>query len=295
MKKVLCLLFISLFALLLPGCSGGSGSSSGGDYGSTANLSSDQAEVLGILNHLRFNAGLQASAPASKLMDAASAHSNYLSLNLDNFGHGEIQGRPGFTGVTPGDRAKAFGIDGNVGEAAVGLAFGYSPASKIWSLVSAPYHGLQLVMSPYRKIGIGNGAENTVIEIGDLGPYNANLLVHPCGGVSVPYMSSRGEIPDPLVQFGLSLGSHPTGTPIYISAGDTIRNVDISLSKDGSSAQETFYPVLTLDNDLNIHVPYFAIAMPRNPLQAGVGYTFITNVTYKNGKTVSKSCKFTTF
>lgn len=293
MRKVFCLLLSSILASLLLACSG-SGSSVG-DLGSPATLSADQSEAVDVLNHLRSHAGLPTVVPYTKLMDAASAHSNYLTLNPTELGHIEIPGRPGFTGVTPTDRAKVAGIDDPVAESVISWTTGYSTSYKIWSMLSAPYHGLFLTMSPYKKIGIGNAPDNMVIEMSDYGYFNSNLLVYPCGGVSVPAMSSRGEIPDPLVQFGLSLDTNPTGTPIYISAGDTIRSVDLSLVKDGSSTQEGLYPVLTVDNDKNIQTIYFAIGMPRNPLQPGAGYALKVNVTHKNGKTSSKSCKFTTF
>lgn len=289
-------MWVSVLSLFLVACSGSGGSSSsGGDLGSPSALSSDQSEVLGVLNHLRSHAGLPTVVPYTKLMDAANTHSNYLSLNLDNFGHGEIPGRPGFTGLTPIDRAKVFGIDSHVGEAAIGLAFGYTPAQKIWELLSAPYHGLVLVMAPYKKIGIANRADNTVLEIADFDLYDSSLMVHPCNGVAVPRASSTGEIPDPLVQFGLSLNTHPTGTPIYVSSGSLIKTVNMSLTQDGKGSAEDFYPILTSANDKNVGSSHLAIGMPRNPLPSGVSYSLVVNVTNTDGKVISKSCKFTTF
>lgn len=296
MRKVLCLFWISVLSLFLVACGGsGESSSSGGDLGSPSALSSDQSEVLGVLNHLRSHAGLPTVVPYTKLMDAANTHSNYLSLNLDNFGHGEIPGRPGFTGVTPIDRAKALGIDSHVGEAAVGLAFGYTATQKIWELISAPYHGLVLVMAPYRKIGIANRPDNTVLEIADFYLHDSSLMVHPCNGVVVPRDSSRGEIPDPLIQFGLSLNTNPTGTPIYISSGSLIKTVNISLIQDGKGSAEDFYPTLTSFNDKNIGSPHLAMGMPISPLTSGSSYSLVVNVTHTDGSLATKSCKFKTF
>ena len=284
MKKVLCYFLFSLFALSLSACDGGSSDSSSNDLGSPATLNPDQAEVLGILNHLRSHAGLPTVVPYTKLMDAANTHSNYLSLNLDNFGHGEIPGRPGFTGITPIDRAKALGIDSHVGEAATGLAFGYTSSQKIWELLTAPYHGLALVMSPYRKIGIANRPDNTVLEIADFYLHDSSLMVHPCNGVVVPRDSSRGEIPDPLIQFGLSLNTNPTGTPIYISSGSLIKTVNISLIQDGKGSAEDFYPTLTSFNDKNIGSPHLAMGMPISPLTSGSSYSLVVNVSLKHSK-----------
>jgi uncharacterized protein YkwD len=104
-----------LAALLASGCGGGGEddappsaapaiSVSNASYapGSPQRLAYDQ------LNAARQRCGFGLLAQSARLDLAAAAHGNYMSLNSE-FGHGEVPGKPGFTGATPLDRALAAG------------------------------------------------------------------------------------------------------------------------------------------------------------------------------------------
>lgn len=73
-----------------------------------------QTRALTLVNQRRVLMGMPPAQLSIALNVAAQAHARYLALNFLN--HNEIPGRPGFTGVTPSDRAAFFGFRGGVGE-----------------------------------------------------------------------------------------------------------------------------------------------------------------------------------
>ena len=56
------------------------------------------------LNAVRMAAGLGAFTQNGALDSSAQAHVGYLAQNPSESGHFEVQGHPGFTGITPRDR-----------------------------------------------------------------------------------------------------------------------------------------------------------------------------------------------
>jgi hypothetical protein len=152
-----------------------------------------------------------------RLAAAAVAHSNYWSRNGGwpkgnalQF-HGQTPGRPGFTGVSPGDRCDAAGYGGGCGE--VGSSDS-NPAGAVRSWLGTPYHGapfftsVELGLGSSRSASTGNLAGDSLatpglrVRPGAVNTRDAALRIWPFDGArDVPVTWTGGEVPDPLEHY----------------------------------------------------------------------------------------------
>lgn len=122
---------------------------------SSYNYSADQLQALNTLNKLRAEAGMKPVKLDPFLTKAASNHYNYLITNGGSFGHDEVRGHKGFTGVSPKDRVRAVG--GSVGDyLGESIVFGTNiHTNSIVDLVhEAPLHREDLLNPDLQSVGI---------------------------------------------------------------------------------------------------------------------------------------------
>ncbi len=113
--------------------------------------------VYDYLNQLRNSAGLISVAKNKLLAQAANNHADYL-ISHNSFGHDEVQGQSGFTGVSASDRVnEVLYFSRNVGE---GIATGKNANEAIDNLFSAIYHRFTLMNPDFNEIGISAITKN---------------------------------------------------------------------------------------------------------------------------------------
>lgn len=110
-------------------------------------MSTDEAQVLQLVNRERASAGCRALTSNSTLLAVARAHSKDMAVN-GYFGHDSLDGR------TPFDRMRAAGYSGNLmGE---NIAAGQTtPAAVMAAWMHSSGHRANIVNCGYRVIGIG--------------------------------------------------------------------------------------------------------------------------------------------
>ena len=173
----------------------------------------------------------------TRLDSVARGHADWLLVN-NYSGHFQVAGTPGFTGVSPADRAQTAGYpamsitDENAGSTGgVGSIAGRG-AHAVRSLLAAPYHLAGLV-SGAREIGIAirndtlagstNGPRtveqfNLSVPVGSSAqlPASDAVLTYPCEGTTGTAYRLAGESPNPIP--GRDLSVSPIGHPVYVYA-----------------------------------------------------------------------------
>nr|WP_238987350.1 CAP domain-containing protein [Cupriavidus taiwanensis]SPD48666.1 conserved exported protein of unknown function [Cupriavidus taiwanensis] len=112
------------------------------------------------VNDYRLKMGVGALRQDDALDKAADSHLSYQKVNSD-FGHDEIAGKPGYTGVTPYDQAVAAGAMSNQWIAQVSDRSAFC----VDSFKNSIYH-LQALTSNQETIGIANRDSLCVINFG---------------------------------------------------------------------------------------------------------------------------------
>ena len=205
--------------------------------GSPQRLAYDQ------LNAARLRCGFGALAQSAQLDQAAVAHGNYMGLNGE-FGHGETPGKPGFTGPTPLDRARAAGYAPRaVGEdLSTGESFnGSTAADAVRNLMAAPYHA-QSLLTGFRDVGLAwNVVASLDTLVVDLGvPASASfqspqgVATFPCEGTTDAVARAGNEEPAPFP-------SDPNarwGQPITVAGPQALRITSATIT--GPSGPVTF-------------------------------------------------------
>ncbi len=182
---------------------------------SSYNYSADQLQALANLNKLRVEAGMKPVKLDPFLTKAATNHFNYLITNGGSYGHSEVKGHKGFTGVKPQDRVLAVG--GSVGEyLSENIVFATRiHTNSIMELVhEAPLHREGLLNPDLQSVGIeaekGNqkGFHVIKLRIDEYGE-RATDHVYPVNGMkNVNPLFGGNEIPNPLKNYGISQSGH---------------------------------------------------------------------------------------
>jgi|GEM_PF-6553413 len=171
--------------------------------------SGDAAQAIAWLNtSVRRPLSLPDLTWDAKTAQAATAHANYLLLNPNPFGHEEIPGKHGFTGVEPWDRCAAVGA-APCSEIAAGKPQ-LPDAAVAW--LGTPYHGLAFFET--QVFGCGESKGGSVCDVDgvtdpfggrapdDSAPVNSpasTVRMWPYDGVTnIAPQWTGGEIPDPL-------------------------------------------------------------------------------------------------
>ena len=191
--------------------------------GSPQRLAYDQ------LNAARLRCGFGALAQSAQLDQAAAAHGHYMNLNSE-FGHGEDPGKPGFTGATPLDRARAAGyVPRAVGEdLSTGGSFsGSTAADSIRNLMAAPYHA-QSLLTGFSEVGLAWNAvaslDTLVVDLGvpapaQLRPPPQGVATFPCEGTTDAVARGGNESPSPFP----SDPDAQWGQPIIVAGPEALR------------------------------------------------------------------------
>lgn len=344
--KPLFALILTLSTVGLSACGGGGGgSSSSGSSGSTAtpvapaSTSPDTSEpaatytsgdprlaIYSALNNYRSKmavgdvGGVGLVGQNSDLDTAAQAHANYLTSSepVPFEQHNEVSGTPGFTGVTPYDRAAAASF--SPASAWIGEAIGDS-GSCVSELLDTVYH-LQALTSNIEQIGIGytsdwvcvvdaatitGTAGSTLPASGNGEPIDGGQQL-PLGAVAMsPYNGETGVLP------AMSAGENPRPVPSITSPGhpvmlrvradfttDTLLASSFTLSTNGSPVSGT---VLVASNAASsaasglsadpLVAPGVAFFVPSTPLQSATTYTASFNGS-RDGVAVNQTWSFTT-
>ncbi len=172
---------------------------------------SPERTIYEAINAARTLVGVGLLAQEARLDNAARNHEIYLSLNPDGGPHVEDPLRPGFTGVSPTDRARAVGFAAfSVGE---NVAVAYSHASCVAGWLSSVSHRVGLLY-PVTVVGVGQsvrlwrsnwlplpactmnhaaGVTGSVVQLPDGGVFP----VYPVPGqTGVPLTSTQRSEPD---------------------------------------------------------------------------------------------------
>ncbi|MDM0029121.1 CAP domain-containing protein [Variovorax saccharolyticus] len=211
---------------------------------------SEELAAFALLNKERVGCGFGALERNAHLDAAATGHANWQLLN-NVASHVQSEGTPGFTGVTPRNRAATAGYESTsvVGDEFSGVigrsaATGFG-AQGIRTLLSAPYHLLGLVAG-YRDVGLSVMSSDaagttkklsrvmlqvnlgyTATQGGELPHAAGTVLSYPCEGTTDTSVGFTNETPNPIPS--RDLVSSPLGQAIYL-VGDADKNLVISSS-----------------------------------------------------------------
>jgi len=279
------------------------------------------------LNELRSSAGMPPFRLQTDLAEAAENHSYYMYKN-NTIGHYETQGNPGFTGVTPTDRAIAAGYATKV----VTENISYNDSglnASIDGLFSAIYHRFGFLSLERDEIGIGkNGNFYTY----DMGNQSLNTLCEgqsytgsgsyyqictdtdkkikasdyedaknsikyiapdlvlwpPQNGTDIPPVFYE-ESPDPLPQHSV------TGYPVSIQFNDlnfsTPPSIESFTLNDSSGTEQNTLLIMNKSNDPNHHLSsYEHVLFPENRLEWGKRYDVEAIFTYNGAQQTRTWC-----
>lgn len=251
-------------------------------------------EVLATINTYRAWLGLQPMKRHPALDAAAQGHARYYQLNfgdpnLAGMGlHAQQPGRPGFTGATMQDRARAAGYTGWVNEN-VGIS-GSMAASVDW-FIATINHRLTLIDPRYTEIGFGAVNDGNVrIEVIDVGAPSwsdtatPEWVAWPPDGTTGVGLRFWGEAPNPFPG-----ASYPVGYPItlkYHGPGN------VTFERATLMANGRTVPVIAQTGNGWLTRRTYMIAAT-SPLEPGTTYT-ITVEGHVDGAPFSRTWSFRT-
>jgi hypothetical protein len=201
-------------------------------------------------------------------------------------GHGQTPSGDGYTGRTPGDRARHFGYRGSNSEAVAWGDFGIE--DMVRGLFDAPYHRVLFLQPATPDFG-GSFAQGTLcIKFG--GDSGDGAVVSPANGArNVQTLWDGIETPDPLR--GANLRG-AVGYPIVLAAFGSVaqgfRFVSARLTGPNGNVRSL---VLHPGNDE--HAERAIIVIPHKPLVKDTKYTVVIAYTNSSGSHRARST-FTT-
>lgn len=252
---------------------------------------SPQQTALDLVNRYRVIAGAPPLALGDALNRSTAAHANYYVLNYGDPGlagmglHYETVGRPGFTGISWGDRARTAGYSNWAVDENIGLVG--NPQRTIDWFIGTINHRWNLLHPSAVHLGYGV-ATKPAIDVFDIGfsgsrPTVALPTLYPGDGQqNVPASADLRETPDPLpgiprpVGFPLTISFHVTDNASF-TAYSVVDKAGQSVSL--YTAQKSWLRSLAL--------------VPAQPLRPGETYTARVSGTV-NGQPFTKTWSFTT-
>jgi len=192
--------------------------------------------VLMDINAVRSEVGLPPLVGDTLLDLMATGHATYMHLN-GVVGHYQEEGREGFFGAGPGDRAEYVGYPyTNIMEAIYTSDAGDFHLNAVKGLVNTLYHRLVILFPDGRDVGIGFADNIVVVNVGTTQSGTGRWALYPYPGMrNVPcQFYSDMETPDPMpdinvcgfpitIQWGDKLAFVPEGVELYDFLG---RKVD---------------------------------------------------------------------
>ncbi len=231
--------------------------------------------ALGRINYYRQLAGVPSVQLHSALAAAAQNHANYDLLNHGDPSawvagpHGEVVGKPGFTGESSGARAIAAGYPWEAGWEV--MNYFDDPARSVDDLMNSVYHRVGILSWSHQYVGYGHGRSTVEsVDVIDFGhgattPISqANVLVFPADRQTDLPIYGASETPDPLPPNG----SYPIGYPITVQpAFGTNLTVDFAEVHDAANVPLRLYP-----SPSDCATTCYAL-IPIDPLQRSTTYT----------------------
>jgi len=290
---------------------------------------SDVLAAFNYLNKERARCGFGMVAQNQILDTTAKDHLNYIAQNGGRFTHTQIPGRPGFTAVSPSDRAMllGYGVSGKVfvGEALAsgGGVFNSSifgrglGVNATRSLLNAPYHALGLLDS-HKETGAAYELIEQIIFDSKFTFFMSGLILnsgfpdfnnrannqdvatdavrtYPCQGSTDIDRQLRGEVPNPVAPRNLE--TNPIGSSIMIKTNpkSVLSITGASMTNVSNGAPINLLPTLTKLNDPNSHIQSnnVAVVMPNAPLDPMTDYKVVINGT-NNGVAFKREFQFRT-
>lgn len=282
---------------------------------------SEELAAFNYLNAQRSSCGFGLLAQNTTLDQAAKGHADWQLVN-HIAGHYQSTGTPGFTGITPEDRAVAanyasfidlgrvYDEGHTVNGATVKTGFGV-PAVR--GLLNAPYH-LKGLMASGRDVGftvrndvdagstVAHGPR--VILWADMGSTksvgtqlmdSAAVATYPCEGSTGIDRLLDQETPNPVP--GRDLAANPLGSSIYIAArdGQTLVIASATMTNASTGAAVTLRAPVGYLNDPypGAFLPHEAYVAPDAPLAPLTRYQVNISGT-NNGTAFTRSFIFTT-
>lgn len=242
--------------------------------------------ALNAENTVRLAMGLDCAGLVSELCTSAQNHCDYYATNVNTScepasAHDEIDGCPGFTGVSPGDRMLAAGYTGrNWSEV---MAFRDDPEAAVQGFINTVYHRTPVLSPWWRDIGYGGATRCDVIDQ-SRGPTTPNdvTAVYPYAnetGVPLQFDGSREGPTPPAPPSGW-----PSGYPVTLFAR-TVTIVSHTITVDGTTAD---IPHVWLQDGNDAWVLY-----TYTPLTANTTYHVVIQTT-RNSAALDFDWKFTT-
>ncbi len=174
-----------------------------------------QQQALDRINYYRKLAGVPPARLEPALMQSASGHANYISLNgWSGNPHVEVATRAGFIGEEMDDRARKFGYSGSVNEdmGAVG-----NPVRAVDELMNTVSHRVPFLEPAYTDIGYGLAAGTNKADVISFGApinnftFNPPVIQWPPNNYASFGTTFWGESPTPF-----SGVSYPVGNPVTL-------------------------------------------------------------------------------
>lgn len=240
-------------------------------------------QALDRMNVYRARVGVMPLRLHPAIVAAAQNHATYHMLNYAdssawaNGPHGEVAGKPGYTGKWPFDRLVAAGYPSTYpwsGGSEV-MHFIGDPIASVDGWMATIYHRVIPLDPAALYTGYGNGRNNhTAVDVMDFGggPTDNGLwssavpypLAYPANGqIDVPISWDGGESPNPLPPGA----SRPVGYPFTLQGvGGILQVTSIQLRKGGQIVAVHPNP-----SDCSVFNCYALIAV--QPLQANTTYT----------------------
>jgi len=206
--------------------------------------------ALDRINAYRVLAGVPRAELHVALLAAAQHHASYDLLNYGDqpawiYGpHGEVSGKPGFTGQMPGDRATAAGYPWAAGWEV--MDYFDDPLRAVDGLMATVFHRVNILTPTHAYAGYGHGRSAVeYVDVIDFGAGSTNLtgtpdvVVFPANNQSDVPLYGAGEMPSPLPPGA----SYPVGYPITLQPifGAALTVTQAELRDDGG-ASIAIYP-----------------------------------------------------
>lgn len=209
------------------------------------------------------------------LTTAAQNHANYDLLNHDDPSawtagpHGEVAGKPGFTGESSGARALATGYPWAAGWEV--MNYFDDPTRSVDDLMNSVYHRVGILIWTHQYLGYGHGRSALeAVDVLDFGrgpsdPISATgVLVFPPNEMSGVPIYGASETPDPVPPNG----HYPIGYPITLQpAYGSSLTIDSAELHDSTGMLITVYP-----NPADCTNACYAL-IPIKPLRYSTSYT----------------------
>lgn len=243
----------------------------------TPPASSPEQIALDRINYYRSLAGVPPLLLHPALVRAAQNHARYAALNYNDPSalvhgpHGEVAGKPGFTGKTSIDRAIATGFPyGPSGEV---MGYMDDPQRAVDGLMKTVFHRKSILSPTHQFVGYGKARsadDEEAVDVIDFGK-GANdpigqpgILVFPAANQTDVPLYGTNETPSYLPPDAIYLVGFPITVQFMYGQVLTVSEVEL---RDGRGALVPLY-----ENPALCETGCYAI-LPRAPLQPATTYT----------------------